>query len=169
MFLTMKYNESTRPSSVSELRADPTEVAVANRDVAPSILGPDLKIIGNLTSAGDLRVNGTIEGDIKCRLLTVGPAAQVTGALQADTVRTYGTVTGPIEARAVVLERNARVDGDIVHESLTIEACAHFDGRVRTRNGVAKSNPDDRVAGLEPGEEGAPNGKGEDENLDMTA
>ena len=33
----------------------------------PSIISADLKVVGNLESAGDLQIDGRIEGDIKSR------------------------------------------------------------------------------------------------------
>ncbi len=38
----------------------------------PSIISPDLKIVGDLKSHGDIQIDCTIEGDINSRLLTVG-------------------------------------------------------------------------------------------------
>ena len=43
----------------------------------PSIISPDLKIVGDLKSHGDIQIDGTIEGDINSRLLTVGEQAEL--------------------------------------------------------------------------------------------
>ena len=80
----------------------------ATRSTAPSIISADLKIQGNLTSAGDLQIDGIVEGDIQSRSLTVGEGALVTGNIQAETVRVCGQVTGQIKAATVNLERTAK-------------------------------------------------------------
>ncbi len=97
----------------------------------PSIISPDLKIVGDLKSNGDIQIDGTIEGDINSRLLTVGERAIVEGCIVADTVRISGTVKGQIKARMVHLDTGARVTGDLTHETLTMEAGALLEGQVK--------------------------------------
>jgi cytoskeletal protein CcmA (bactofilin family) len=97
----------------------------------PSIISPDLKIIGDLKSGGDIQIDGTIEGDINSRLLTIGEQAIVEGSIVADTVRVSGTVNGQIKARIVHLDKVARVIGDVTHETLTMEAGASLEGQVK--------------------------------------
>ena len=116
--------------------ATPTGTNGANGDSAkltgiPSIISPDLKIVGDLKSHGDIQIDGTIEGDINSRLLTVGEQATVEGCIVADTVRISGTVLGQVKAKTVHLDKKARVTGDITHEILTMEAGAFFEGQVR--------------------------------------
>ena len=97
----------------------------------PSIISPDLKIIGDLKSNGDIQIDGAIEGDINSRLLTVGEQAVVEGCIVADMVRISGTVKGQIKARLVHLDKTARVTGDLTHETLTMEAGALLEGQVK--------------------------------------
>ena len=97
----------------------------------PSIISPDLKIVGDLKSNGDIQIDGTIEGDINSRLLTVGKQAVVEGCIVADTVRISGTVNGQVQARMVHLDKDARVTGDLIHETLTMEAGALLEGQVK--------------------------------------
>jgi cytoskeletal protein CcmA (bactofilin family) len=97
----------------------------------PSIISPDLKIIGDLKSGGDIQIDGTIEGDINSRLLTIGERAIVEGSIVTDTVRISGTVKGQIKARIVHLDKVARVIGDVTHETLTMEAGASLEGQVK--------------------------------------
>jgi len=97
----------------------------------PSIISPDLKVEGNLTSSGDIQLDGTVEGDVTSRGLTVGEGAKVRGALVAETIRVYGTVNGTITANSVVLASSAKVDGDITHGSLSMEAGASLAGQIK--------------------------------------
>ena len=57
------------------------------RSAAPSIISSDLKILGDLISAGDLQVDGIVEGDIQSRSLTIGEGAVVNGNVVAETTR----------------------------------------------------------------------------------
>ena len=97
----------------------------------PSIISPDLTVEGNLTSSGDIQIDGTVEGDVTSRGLTVGDGATVHGALVAETIRVYGAVTGTIKANSVILAASAKVDGDITHGSLSMEAGASLAGQIK--------------------------------------
>ena len=108
-----------------------TSTSASKASGVPSIISPDLKIVGDLKSNGDIQIDGTIEGDINSRLLTVGEQAVVEGCIVADTVRISGTVKGQIKARVVHLDKTARVSGDLTHETLTMEAGALLEGQVR--------------------------------------
>jgi cytoskeletal protein CcmA (bactofilin family) len=109
----------------------------------PSIISADLTIEGNLISHGDLQVDGTIQGDIRSRTLTLGEHAQVHGGVEADTVRICGEVEGEVRAKTVVLTKTAKVTGDVIHESLAVEAGAYIDGHCRrdTVDAAATSAP----------------------------
>ena len=95
------------------------------RPPPPSIISVNLRIIGNLETDGDIQIDGTIEGDVRSRLLTIGEKAVVNGAIAADTVRIAGTANGEVTARVVQLGSAARVVGDINHQSLSIDAGAY--------------------------------------------
>ena len=97
----------------------------------PSIISPDLKVEGNLTCSGDIQVDGFVEGDVTSRGLTVGDGATVHGAVVAETIRVYGAVSGTITANSVVLASTAKVDGDITHGSLSMEAGASLAGQIK--------------------------------------
>ncbi len=110
---------------------DSTSTSTSKASGVPSIISPDLKIVGDLKSNGDIQIDGTIEGDINSRLLTVGEQAVVEGCIVADTMRISGTVKGQIKARMVHLDKTAQVTGDLTHETLTMEAGALLEGQIK--------------------------------------
>lgn len=101
---------------------------------APSILSSDLTIKGNVTTTGDVQVEGTIEGDIRAHLLTVGEGATVKGEVIADDVVVNGRVVGRLRGLKVRLTATARVEGDIIHKTIAIESGAHFEGTVQRQD-----------------------------------
>ncbi len=111
--------------------ASKTEASSAPKPAAPSIISSDLSINGNLNSGGDIQVDGTVEGDIVSKKLTVSSSATVRGAIEAETVVIAGSVTGQIKARHVTLIKTARVIADVVQERLSIEPGAFFEGNCR--------------------------------------
>ncbi len=103
----------------------------------PSIISPDLEIVGDLKSDGDIQIDGTVKGDIKGHTLTVGEQGKVDGSTVAETVRIFGTVSGRVQAKTVRLAESAKVTADITHESLAIEAGAYFEGRMHSLKGAS--------------------------------
>ncbi len=102
----------------------------------PSIISPDLKIVGDLKCTGDLQIDGTIEGSVKGGLIIIGEQAEVEGSIVAETVQIFGTVNGRVRAKTVHLDKTGRVIGDIAHETLAIEAGAYFEGQVQSLKSV---------------------------------
>jgi len=109
-----------------------------------SVLSSDLTITGNLKTSGDIQVEGTVEGDIRAHLLTVGETATIKGEVIADDVVVNGRVVGRVRGLKVRLTSTARVEGDIIHKTIAIESGAHFEGSVQrqddplTTKGAAK-------------------------------
>jgi len=115
---------STAPaSSASSFQAKPKP--------SPSLLSSDLNIKGNVTSSGDIQIEGTIEGDVRAHLLTVGESATIRGEVIADDVVVNGRVIGRVRGLKVRLTSSAKVEGDIVHKTIAIESGAHFEGSVQ--------------------------------------
>ena len=115
---------------------------------APSIISADLKITGNMSSNGDIQIDGRIDGDVESKSLTIGEGAEVNGTISCERVRVCGKVSGEIRATSVVLARSAKVDGDIAHKTLEIEAGASLQGGVRQLESapVAAARKDDQAA-----------------------
>ena len=96
----------------------------------PSIISPDVNIVGNVSSEGIIQLDGRIEGEINVRHLTVGIHGLVEGAICAEEAIIKGTVIGAIKAHKVILEKTAEVRGNIQHEVISIEAGAVIEGKI---------------------------------------
>ncbi len=96
-----------------------------------SIIGPDLKITGNVISRGRVRLEGAIEGDMRCTSLIVSQTGTVTGGIVAGEVAVFGRVAGTIKGERVNLYATAHVEGDITHQGIGVEMGTHYDGRLR--------------------------------------
>ncbi|TWX65753.1 polymer-forming cytoskeletal protein [Colwellia sp. C1TZA3] len=96
----------------------------------PSIISPDVNIVGNVSSEGVIQLDGRIEGEINVRHLTVGIHGLVEGAICAEEAIVKGRVTGSIQAHKVILEKTAEVRGNIQHEVISIEAGAVIEGKI---------------------------------------
>ncbi len=101
---------------------------------SPSIISSDLTIKGNINTTGDVQVEGTVEGDIRAHMLTIGEGATIKGEVMADDVVVHGRVVGRLRGLKVRLTATARVEGDIVHKTIAIESGAHFEGSVQRQD-----------------------------------
>ncbi|MBL4807664.1 MAG: polymer-forming cytoskeletal protein [Rhodobacteraceae bacterium] len=125
-------NKDKAPSAPAKPTAAPSTPAASSKPKpAPSILSSDLTVVGNLTTTGDIQIEGTVEGDIRAHLLTVGEGATVKGQCIADDVVVNGRVVGCVRGLKVRLTASARVEGDIIHKTIAIESGAHFEGSVK--------------------------------------
>lgn len=99
-----------------------------------SILSSDLHVTGNMKTTGDIQVEGTVEGDIRAHLLTIGESATIKGEVIADDVVVNGRIVGRVRGLKVRLTSSARVEGDIIHKTIAIESGAHFEGSVQRQD-----------------------------------
>ena len=102
--------------------------------VAASVLSSDLTGVGKLRTTGDSQVEGTVEGDIRAHLLTVGETATIRGEIVADDIVVNGRVIGRVRGLKVRLTSTAKGEGDIIHKTIAIESGAHFEGSVQRQD-----------------------------------
>ncbi len=96
---------------------------------APSFIGADTTITGDLTGAGEIRIDGEVGGDVVARSVTVSEGGCVEGSVFAETAHIGGTVTGRVEAVTVTIAATGRVAGNVTHNVLTVERGGVLEGR----------------------------------------
>lgn len=94
----------------------------------PSIISQNFRVVGNVTSEGDVQLDGSVDGNVKAKSLVIGTSGTIRGEVKVDKVQVQGTVTGPIRGRTVEIAKTAKVTGDVFYESLTVETGAVIDG-----------------------------------------
>jgi cytoskeletal protein CcmA (bactofilin family) len=98
-----------------------------------SFIGPEVTIVGDIATVGQLHIDGKVTGDVRCGTLSQGESGEVHGNILADEARLAGLVDGAVEAGSLGLDSSARVTGDILYETLTVAAGAEVEGRFRRR------------------------------------
>ncbi len=94
----------------------------------PTIISPDLKIIGNLFSEGDIQMDGQLQGNIRSYAITVGQAARIEGEISGEIITICGHIKGTVRGVQVHLTAGSQIEGDIYHKTLAIESGAVFNG-----------------------------------------
>jgi cytoskeletal protein CcmA (bactofilin family) len=100
-----------------------------------SFIGSEVTITGNITGRGDIHLDGTINGDVQCQSLILGQGGHIRGNIDAEKATIAGSVEGTVGAGSLVIEKSARVSGDLAYDSLSIETGAQVDGRMGRRTG----------------------------------
>src|SRR5262245_36115096 len=109
-----------------------------------NVLNSDVEIKGNVKFAGELTLEGKLEGEINSDgTLIIGETGTVNGNVNAGTVSVRGKINGNIVARdKIEIKSKAEVFGDIRSAKLAIEEGVTFVGKTEVNpNKVAPSAP----------------------------
>lgn len=95
-----------------------------------NILGSGTTIVGNIVSQGDVRVDGTLEGNLTTQSkLVIGTTGRIVGEIKCRDCEVAGTVKGKIQVEnLLMLKATAVVEGEIRTSKLAIESNAVFSG-----------------------------------------
>jgi cytoskeletal protein CcmA (bactofilin family) len=98
---------------------------------AQTVIAADTEITGTIKSAGTVRIDGKMDGELHCEKdALVGKSATVKGNLSVSSAVVEGTVSGNIVARdRIELKSSARLTGDIKAKRLVVEDGVTFVGR----------------------------------------
>lgn len=97
-----------------------------------NVLGASLRVRGRVAGDGDLRIEGSVEGDVKVSgALSIEQGGTVNGNAFAQAVSIDGTLTGDVEASGeVTIRAGARVVGNMNGAQIALEEGASFSGRI---------------------------------------
>lgn len=95
-----------------------------------NLIGIGTQITGDINSAGDVRIDGTLNGDIKLNgRLVIGPNGKIEGNVICQNADVSGEIKGTVQvAEMLALKATAKISGDIITNKLSIEPGAVFTG-----------------------------------------
>ena len=107
-----------------------------------TIIGAGTIINGNIESTGDIRIDGTLVGNINAKAkVLIGADGVVEGSVKGRQADVMGKVTGQMDIREVLqLRGKCNVDGDIYAGKLEVEPTAIFNGRCHMGANVVELN-----------------------------
>ncbi|MBK9244575.1 MAG: polymer-forming cytoskeletal protein [Burkholderiales bacterium] len=102
-----------------------------------SLIGAGSTLVGDLTFAGGLRIDGTVQGSVRCvggegcGMLVISEKGVVEGEVRAAHLVVAGRIDGPVHTTELVeLQPTARVAGDVRYRALEIHHGAVVEGRL---------------------------------------
>ena len=104
-----------------------------------SIIASGMTIIGDIESAGIIKIDGRVDGSVTgARQVLLGRGGSINGNVVADEVVIGGSVRGSLTVRErLELQGTAAVTGDIETRSIVVIEGARIDGAVRMTDLVA--------------------------------
>jgi cytoskeletal protein CcmA (bactofilin family) len=96
-----------------------------------TVIGQAAKLEGTVVSAGSLRIDGQVKGQINADGdVALTPQSQVEADIRAQNVSVAGRFKGSILVKGrAEINRGGRVDGNITSKSLVVEEGAIFQGQ----------------------------------------
>ena len=93
-----------------------------SRPSEASTISEDLTIIVDVTSNGELRIDGRVQGNVHCLSLILGESSELKGDVRAEEVLIRGRLIGSVRGRRVI---------NLLHKDLAMEQGAYFQGESR--------------------------------------
>lgn len=96
-----------------------------------TIIGPSVKLEGELLGEGNISIHGTVSGKIETKgNLMIGEGSLIKAEVSAANVSVAGTVEGDIHSKEKLeIIENGKVIGDITSSTLSISPGANFSGQ----------------------------------------
>jgi cytoskeletal protein CcmA (bactofilin family) len=126
---------------ITSAKKNPENAQASNR----ILIGTE--IIGDITSNGDMRIDGKIKGSIKLQgKLVIGEQGEVEGDITCSNATIAGNLKGKANvAELLSLQNTAKVEGDMYIGRLQVEPGAVFTGSC-TMGGVVRLVKEDAKA-----------------------
>jgi cytoskeletal protein CcmA (bactofilin family) len=120
-------NAPSTPPSPPRERREP--VALSSSE-APTVIGKDTIIKGELSSSTDMLIEGRVEGQVHgAKRVIVGESGDVEARVEAQVVTVRGTVRGDCEAsKKVEITATGKVFGNIAAHAIVVAEGATFRG-----------------------------------------
>lgn len=105
-----------------------------------TVIGTSATLQGTLTTEGNVRIDGTSDGDITAKgNVVIGETAKVEGNIAGKAVAIGGVVHGDIEAKRISVLRTGRVWGDLTTGSLATEEGGFIQGVITMQSEDARA------------------------------
>jgi cytoskeletal protein CcmA (bactofilin family) len=143
-----REDEAAAPEVPAPKRREGTQMT----DNEVTIVGAAAKLEGTVVSAGSLRIDGQVKGQIQADgEVTLSSQSQVEADIRAQNVSVAGRFKGNIVVKGKAhLARGGRIEGNITSKSLVVEEGGVFHGQSLMDAGAASAAADGRSGSQQP-------------------
>lgn len=103
-----------------------------------NVIGKNTKIIGEIISEGDFRIDGTLDGNIvtKGRII-IGESGLVKGKASCTNADIEGKISGDLQVSdTLTVKTTATISGDVIVSKLSVEPGASFNATCAMKGAV---------------------------------
>lgn len=113
-----------------------------------TVIASGVQLTGNITSAGQVHVFGTISGNIDAKesVVKVMRNGLVEGNIFCRELFIDGTVNGECQSEAIHIEENGVITGTVTYSTLTIKKGGTFAGQAKINTPVVRALPEKKAA-----------------------
>jgi len=117
------FNQKSKSETSSEVSAPGTGAA--------TLIAAGTTLKGDISSNGDIRIDGTLQGNIQCQAkVIIGSNGSVEGDISGQQADIMGKVAGTIKVKELLqLKGGSYVNGNLYAGKLQIEPSANFNGQ----------------------------------------
>lgn len=103
-----------------------------------SIIGPGMRIVGDCDTDGTVRIEGTVQGNIRAgKAVVVGKDGTVEGDIFTQDAVISGTVKGTLRAESrLELQSTSRIEGEVLAGRMQLEEGAVLNGTIQMGKGA---------------------------------
>lgn len=107
-----------------------------------SIISAGTSLKGDITSNGDIRIDGSLKGNVHCSAkVVIGANGSVEGDINGQQADIMGKVSGSIKVKELLqLKGNCQISGNIYAGKLQIEPTAQFNGQCHMNEASASGS-----------------------------
>ena len=101
------------------------------------VIEASTKIVGDIVSKADFRVDGTVEGNITTMgKVVIGKSGKISGKLNCSNADVSGSISGQIQiSETLSLMSESYIQGDITTAKLSVEEGAQVDATIVMKTG----------------------------------
>lgn len=108
-----------------------------DNSTAVNLISQGTEITGDIKSAGDIRIDGVLNGNLNTKgKVVIGPTGRVKGEVECKNSEVSGMIDGKISVVQLLnLKASSKITGTIITNKLSIEPGAMFTGNCVMKEG----------------------------------
>lgn len=111
-----------------------------------NILAKNTKIVGDLSSEGDFRIDGVLEGTLTTKgRVIIGIEGSIKGKVFCDNADIEGKFSGELKVnKMLTIKASASISGDVVLGKLSVEPGASFNASCSMKGALKELNANEQ-------------------------
>ncbi|AZJ32934.1 MULTISPECIES: bactofilin family protein [Tenacibaculum] len=117
-----------------------------NKVAERNIIGKNTKIIGEIISEGDFRIDGILEGTIETKgRVIIGNTGLIKGKVECTNADIEGEFSGELfVSNTLTVKSSANINGDVIIGKLSVEPGAEFNATCAMKGAVKELNKNEQ-------------------------